>query len=212
MSRLFIGLPLSEGTKKSIESVLEKLEKKHWPVKWEEPDKWHVTIAFLGEVQDVQKVREVLKAQEQFVSFTLTFRGLGRFPEPGKRRTGARMHGRMQRTVYLPAGVDTPTPRVIWVGLKGEVQKLELLAKEIRQQLKTEGVGFDEKTFKPHLTLGRVKPEVSRGQALEMAKEIDKLWETDIAGEWTVERLVLYESAPAAEGSIYRIIHEVKLE
>ncbi len=210
--RMFIALPLTDEATKSVAEVLRKLKKKHWPVRWEDVDKWHVTIAFLGEVLDVHKVREVLEVKHQLAPFCLTFRGLERFPEPGKRREGARMHGRMQRKVYLSAGVDTPTPRIIWMGLKGEVQKLELLAKSVRRRLESTGIAYDKKPFKPHVTLGRVDYEIPRGQALEMAKDIDKLWEMSIGGKWKVDRLVLYESTITPRGSNYRIVEQFKLE
>ncbi len=170
--RLFIALPLDEEAKRGVAKVIKKLQRGYWPVAWVAEDKWHVTAAFCGEIQE-EKVEEVVKVVEAGVKeirpFTLGFKGLGAFP-------------------------DLLLPRVIWLGLNGDLKSLYQLVKQIRTGLKKAGINFDEKTVRAHVTLGRIKETSSRKQRLELGKIITKNRVLDIPQKWLVEKVMVYDT------------------
>ena len=56
--RVFIGLPLDHEAETGVSKVVKKVLPGHWPVKWELDNKWHLTVAFLGEIKKEQiKIR-----------------------------------------------------------------------------------------------------------------------------------------------------------
>jgi RNA 2',3'-cyclic 3'-phosphodiesterase len=215
--RLFIGIPLTEEAKRGVGGVMKNLNKKHWKVKWETPEKWHITLVFIGNVgpkDQIQKIRTVIKdAAVEKRSIGLRFKGLGQYPEPSRvPRLGERIAGRTAKTIRLRPKETQILPKIIWLRLKGDLQGLSRLQKRTAQGLEAKGIAYDHKPFSPHLTLGRVKSEGSRGEKLEIAKEIEKQHVLDVPQAWEVNRLCLYESVLKPEGSEYQVIDEVQLK
>ncbi|HEX2473020.1 MAG TPA: RNA 2',3'-cyclic phosphodiesterase [Nitrososphaera sp.] len=102
-------------------------------VKPVEPHNFHFTLIFLGEVSDhdVDRIKEHL-AGFQFESFTITYTGIGAFPNPAH-------------------------ARVIWVGVDQEgVQKLTALANDVIAKMSELGFKAD-KPFSAHMTFLRAK-------------------------------------------------------
>lgn len=97
------------------------------------PENFHFTLIFLGEVGEEQavKVKEKL-AQIRFEPFSMTYTGVGAFPSPGN-------------------------VRVVWVGIDEQgAEKMEALARKV--VAKMADVGFrPDKPFSPHLTIFRAK-------------------------------------------------------
>ena len=95
--------------------------------------RWHVTLVFLGDVPDARcgDVDEALKRSTSVgtPSARLRIAGGGRF-------------GRGRSTI-------------LWAGLAGDVDRLTVLAQDIRRELHRAGLPFDDKPFRPHLTLAR---------------------------------------------------------
>ena len=102
-------------------------------VKPVEPHNFHFTLIFLGEISnhDVDSIKEKLTGF-QFDPFTITYTGIGAFPNPAR-------------------------ARVIWMGVDPEgVQKLTSLANEVVAEMSE--LGFEaDKPFSAHLTLIRAK-------------------------------------------------------
>jgi 2'-5' RNA ligase len=105
------------------------------------PDRWHVTLAFLGEVDDPSPLRDPLRAAALASSpFELHLAGGGAF-------SGS---------------------RVAWAGVKGDVDGLSALAAAVQHAAREVGVPVDQRRFRPHLTVGdvrRVPPAVLDGYA-----------------------------------------------
>jgi 2'-5' RNA ligase len=221
--RLFIGMPLNEEAKRGAKGVMDVLKKKHWKVRWNVLEDLHVTGAFLGEVpssakatagrREVRKVREVLGRISSYEKFWLRFKGVNSFPRQKlSERYGERVHGRSMRRVRLRESPTLALPRVIYLRLGGEVGALGRLVRRLRTELDQVGVGYDHKPFVPHVTLSRVEPESTRGERIEMAKAIGKLYEMEIPQVWEVNRVCLFESSTQAEGvPRYRVVDEVEL-
>lgn len=187
--RLFIALTPDQEARRGIEKVLKKLHKKHWKVRWEPLEKWHATLLFLGwaEPASIPLITQSLITGTQTIKpFTLRFKGLGSFP-----------------TLLLP--------RVIWLGLRGDLKSLYRLRKQLMASLDQSGIGYDTKPFEAHLTLGRIEAGMSRKQRLVVGQDIKKLRRLDIPQAWLINSISLYQSRMVKGASQYSIIETVKL-
>lgn len=86
--------------------------------------RWHVTLAFLGEVDDPTAVGAALQ-QVSSPSLSLSLAGSGTFGD------------------------------AVWVGLAGDVDGLRRLAVQVRDACRAAGVAVEDRTYRPHLTVGR---------------------------------------------------------
>lgn len=94
------------------------------------PDTWHVTLAFLGEVPDKREGAAVQALQATpLAPVKVRVAGGGRF-------------GRGRFTT-------------VWAALDGDIKELRELARATQRELKRARLRYDDKPFKPHLTLAR---------------------------------------------------------
>lgn len=133
-ARCFVGLWLPRPAREALEVVVRRLRANTTGVRWVPPSRWHVTLAFLGDVPRARltEVRAVLRALEVPLPLRLGISGLGAFPDPAR-------------------------PRVVWAGLDGDVEALGLLAGRVTRALEEVGFPREERPFRAHVTLGRVK-------------------------------------------------------
>jgi 2'-5' RNA ligase len=132
--RLFIGLPLPESYQERLGRLVGRLRgmvRSH--VSWTKPGSWHLTLKFLGEVEEgrLDGLAEAL-GRVRFEAFALQAGGAGFFP-------------------------DARRPRVLWTGLAEGREACTALAAGIEQA--AVGCSFmpEERPFAPHLTIGRVR-------------------------------------------------------
>ena len=126
--RLFIAIELPGEIKKQLESMRTTIPGSRWaPL-----EQIHLTLAFLGEVDDT-KLDQLTGALAaiKVPAFDLCFSGTGCFP-------------------------DRRRPRVLWVGLKQE-PLLNSLASLIRESVLACDIPQEERPFSPHITLARLK-------------------------------------------------------
>src|SRR5215213_5577571 len=132
--RAFIAVDVSTiAIAKVQEEILSTTGWNARDVKAVEPRNFHFTLIFLGEISDhnVDGIKEKLAAF-QFEPFTITYTGVGAFPNPA-------------------------SAKVIWMGVDPEgVQKLTSLANEVVAKMSELGFKAD-KPFSAHLTLIRAK-------------------------------------------------------
>jgi 2'-5' RNA ligase len=143
--RAFISLELPAKIKAEIKTIQQDLKKANIQAKWVNPQISHLTLAFLGSIRpnQVEKISQVLEGTgSQIKPVNLYLLRLGCFPNPVK-------------------------PRVIFVDLAGEKDKLEILNEKIRENLKKEKIWFDKKPFSAHITLGRIKKRKNLTQILK---------------------------------------------
>lgn len=152
--RSFIAIELPEEVKSGLarlRSELEGTKQRFSPqepaessgalrfVKWVEPEGIHLTLKFLGNIP-LKQVTEVIRAIEEAARdvppFHLELSGLGAFP-------------------------NLKQPRVLWVGIGGEINRLLRLQQNIDSALASLGFAKEERPFMPHLTLARVRQGAS---------------------------------------------------
>jgi RNA 2',3'-cyclic 3'-phosphodiesterase len=187
--RAFIAVELPEDLKKEL-AALEMLLKNNGPsvVKWVDPDSIHITLKFLGEIS-TDKVEKLIQAMDEAVKgtapFQLKVRKLGAFPAPDR-------------------------PQVIWVGVKGEVDKITRLQQSIEASCERLGFSRENRAFTPHLTLGRVRDEARPNERQRLGKQ---LMETSFTSLHNVEvtEINLLKSQLTPAGAIHTIIGTVKL-
>ena len=124
-------------------------------------DRWHVTLAFLGEVA-VARTDTVVDAVARGVA--------GAEPPGSVCFAGGGTFGRGNFTI-------------LWVGLGGDVARLRHLAESVRSQLRRRHVWFDGKGFRPHLTISRPGSRLPREEiaadAAVLASYEGPLWSVD---------------------------------
>jgi len=182
--RAFIAIDLEPGIKAALQSLVQDLRSARADIRWVGAEGMHVTLKFLGPIDDDQSVRvqEVLKeVAGRHHAFPLRLEGTGAFP--GER-----------------------SPRVLWAGFAASPE-LEALQKELDAALEAEGFERENRAFTPHLTLGRVKGSDRVPKAMaELAKHREASF-----GAMTVRKVALFESLLRPEGAEYRIVFEAGL-
>ncbi len=187
--RVFISINLPPAAQKELGGLTEKLQKAHWPVRWEKPEKIHITLVFLGEIQQskLPKLQTAVESgSKEIKPFETSFKGLGAFP-------------------------DFVKPRVVWVGLKGDLKSLAALQKGIEKELKKAKIWFDKKPFVPHMTIGRVKKGISQGALRDLGKKIAKLRKIDLQSRILVKTVDIMKSELRPTGSVYTRLAKVNL-
>ncbi|MBE6526783.1 MAG: RNA 2',3'-cyclic phosphodiesterase [Thermoplasmata archaeon] len=131
MTRVFVSIPV--GNASGLEPLYRDLSGKRG-VRTSPKFQLHITLCFIGEIPEerVEEVGEIVSASVKGIKpGRITLKGVGCFPNPKR-------------------------PRILYVGLETGIP-LESLASEIRRRLSTNGIPFDEKPFKPHITVGRIQ-------------------------------------------------------
>lgn len=183
--RSFICIVLPEELKAKIAELQSGLKREPVDVSWTKPENVHLTLKFLGEVEEarLEQVKEAVnQAAQAHARFELIAHGCGVFP-------------------------SEKNPRVLWVGLKDESGALQPLVQKIEERLGAVGFAEEDRPFRAHLTIGRVR---SGRNARELAQ---KLIATNFpAHRITVERLVLMRSDLKPTGAVYTPLHSAELQ
>jgi 2'-5' RNA ligase len=185
MIRSFIAIDLPDETRKALSAVQEQLRRSRAEVRWVRPTGIHLTLKFLGNIHPAQ-VDDIGAAAAQVIRdespITLWAAGLGGFPNNRK-------------------------PRVIWVGLRGEVDRLAHIQAGLEKALEPLGFAREGRPFHPHLTLGRVKDR-HRLQPLIEAMSTLELPEFN---SFDADEIILYKSDLRPTGAIYTKLHRMPL-
>ena len=149
-------------------------------VRWSSVETLHVTLKFLGEVPDA-RVPDVARALTGVVGghapLALEAGGAGGFP-------------------------SATHPRVVYMGIRGDVAELARLAGAIDGALAGLGFPGERRVFRGHLTVGRVRsPRGAQGLADALRSAAGAT-----AGAWTAEEVVLYRSRLHPTGAVHEVV------
>lgn len=183
--RAFIAAEINDAIRAELADVQSVLEKANGHVSWVRPQNIHCTLVFLGDIFQpaVDSAAGALaKAAAGNKPFELEIRGLGYF---GSARS----------------------PRIIWSGIAGAVTPLVKLQDDLVAAGLAAGLQPDEKPFKPHLTIGRVRSS-RNAPALVRALEENK---NKSFGKLSVQRIVLMQSRLTANGPEYTLLQSAAL-
>jgi RNA 2',3'-cyclic 3'-phosphodiesterase len=183
--RTFIAIELPEEIKEAMAGVQAELKKSDADVGWVRPEGVHLTLKFLDDV-DEKKVTELgdalaegLKGETPFI---LQAKGVGTFPSP-------------------------KAPRVVWLGVEGEVERLTSLAKAVEEICANLKFPKEDRHFKAHLTLGRVRSP--RGRA-SLVKMLENFRDADL-GEFRAGAVSVMKSELKRTGAVYTEMRRIEL-
>lgn len=183
--RLFIAVNLPPATRDTIYADAAALRAATSAIRWVAPGALHVTMKFLGE-QDERLVEDLRGALEgvaaRHAPLDVRTSGMGVFP-------------------------NFRRPRVVWLGMTGEVA-LRALAGDIDRALEPLGIPRETRAFHAHLTLGRVTGALAArdAAALEAAARTPRP-----ARGFPVRTIDLMQSEPGPGGSRYTVLAAVSL-
>jgi len=176
MMRCFLGLALPDAWKQALAALLPDLRRGlSSRLTWTRPGNWHLTLKFLGEVEERQ-ARALAAALPglSFAAFDLAAGPAGFFPNAKK-------------------------PRVFWLGLSQGASECAALAGRVDALCAGLGFAREERPFAPHLTLARVREAHADDWAALAARAQAHPWPAARA-----EKVVLWQSVLSPQGPEYR--------
>ena len=132
--RLFVGIALDETAREACAQAARRLHATGFGAAYEEPQKFHVTLAFLGNVDEArcaEVVGGVREAAARGPSFAIVLDKLGAFPHERK-------------------------PRVVYAGARNQGADFRQLAEAVRSEYIRRGFDFGNDAV-AHVTIARVK-------------------------------------------------------
>ncbi len=188
--RTFVAIPLPPEIQTALAGLQRRLAPHHADtIRWVEPKSIHVTLRFLGGIDpevapDI--AREIEAAAASTGRFQLRMAGTGTFPARGR-------------------------PKVVWVGIEGEVKRLERLRARVEGALSRVGFEPEERPFLPHVTIGRIKQEVGPPNDWRAGQAFQRLNLVGPALEYAVDRVTLFRSHMDNKGVTYEALSESRL-
>jgi RNA 2',3'-cyclic 3'-phosphodiesterase len=186
VKRLFIALPVDSEMKHRLNKLTSALETRDTHVKWVEEENFHLTLKFLGETRQ-EKIEEIRKALSELLKDTAGFE------------------------IYLKNLTAFPgmtNPKVICVDIISGTEKLARIADSIENSLEKLGFPRENRKFRPHLTLGRLK---SPDNCEKLKDKIEKFREFD-GGKIQVNEICLMQSNLTRKGPIYTTVEKFVLK
>ena len=155
--RLFLAVALTDDVAHGLAAFLTD-ETMRLPGRPTPPDKWHITIRFLGSTSALQRDRvlEFLDEHLMVEPFTLSFGSLGAFPKPSK-------------------------ATVLWLGTDRGTQYLATMGEIAEVAAQAAGFEPEDRPFHPHLTLSRIRPPMNVTDLIErvprfpLSLDVDRL-------------------------------------
>jgi 2'-5' RNA ligase len=178
--RTFTAVELDEAVRQRSVGLIEQLSRVPAKIKWVEPENLHLTLVFLGDVED-HRVPAVCQSVETAVAgyepFTIELCGVGAFPNSGR-------------------------PRNLWLGVGQGGAEVSALHSSVEAAVAKLGFRPEHRRFTPHLTLGRVR-EAHREPSLTEA--IHRLADYS-AGTQIVSGVVVFSSRLNTDGPTYEVL------
>lgn len=179
MKRTFVAIKISFSKQTVVLINNIKFSLKDEKIKWVENRNVHITLFFLGDVDEkvIDKIGNKLTTTlKEFKMFNLKCRSIGVFK-------------------------NINNPKVLWFGIN-ESDNLSQLKSEIDRVFRGYGFPIEDRDFKPHITIGRMKFVNTKSRLVRL---IEKYKEIEIENI-KISEIVLYESKITSKGSDYMIL------
>lgn len=172
LRRIFLAVSLDDENRHHVAASLDGVDVPgdHVP-----PSKWHVTLRFIGRVDDVllDRIRASLDQGDLGGPFQLSWGGLGAFPKASK-------------------------ATVLWIAIDRGLDDLTALADRMGAALEDAGLEPEDRPFRPHLTISRIRPHEDVADLVESFEPI--------GGTMRVTSVDLYESHLGRGGARYELV------
>ncbi len=184
--RLFIGTDLDDAAREAIAALQWRLGRRigdRSSLKWTKPEQMHLTLAFIGEVDEMASAKLIVALQRRAEqpAFDVEFAGLGMFPPRG-------------------------APNVLWLGVAEGADALAVLHHDVARRVTQAGIALERRPFHPHLTLARWRDSRPSDRAA-----VDDLADTGSVARARVDHATLYRSQLSSAGSVYTPVARVTL-
>jgi RNA 2',3'-cyclic 3'-phosphodiesterase len=182
--RLFVAVSLPPSVEDQVELVLDKVSR-YQEIKWAPRSQFHVTLRFIGDF-DPEKLPRLEQCLNEtalsFEPFEAEIKGLDAFPK-------------------------LKHPKVLFVPVTEGKESFAKLSKVISSRMQTLGIGRDDKDFRPHLTLGRVREDQDASTAIQTLRESGFA----LGIGWKVKYFSLFQSQLTPGGAVYTRLKEFEL-
>jgi 2'-5' RNA ligase len=185
--RSFIAIPLAPDLHRGAARLIHRLKTPDDGIKWVPTDNLHLTLKFLGDVDntEVPAVCEVIRSvARQFEPFELEFSGAGGFP-----------------------AIDRP--RVLWAGVRDQSGALCRLVSQLETELAELRFKPEPRDYRPHLTLGRTRGG-SRRASESVVQRLQQNEQVEL-GTMIAEEVCLIASFLDKRGPSYQVMDTVGL-
>lgn len=186
MIRFFIALEIPDNSKNELENVQQKLKQIIPEVRLTDPEKVHLTLAFVGEQNDSMKdnLIEVIKNAVLGISlFEVT-------------------------PAYIDGFPSLHYPQVFWVGVKGDIDKLFIIREKIKDGLVKLKLTIDERRFIPHIAIAKTKKDFKLNPIQE--ESLQKIISVDFS-PIQISSIKLFESIPEHGFHTHNTLAEIQL-
>jgi 2'-5' RNA ligase len=182
MTRLFVALIIPEEIKKKITEFRKEILPDWGKYKWEKEEKIHLTLKFIGEVNDikVEQISQSLNFIENYSKFECRFFRFGFFFNRG-------------------------IAKILWIGISTD-NSIYKLVNEINSSLEKFSISKDERKFKSHLTLLRLKKKETK----DFVKNFENFDIPEI--NFIIDEAALIKSELLPDTSKYTEIKKYKLK
>jgi 2'-5' RNA ligase len=179
--RTFLAIEIPKEVLEQFERLQYRLDRSlTGVVRWAKKGTTHLTLKFFGSIteRDIRSIEDTLKAMSPALApIPITVGTMGVFPNLSK-------------------------PRVLWVGITTGLKELTAMQAEIETALETAGFPREERAYRPHLTLGRMKAD-RKIDGLDKAVESHKDFS---AGSFTAKEMILFRSDLKPTGPEYTVL------
>lgn len=188
--RAFIAVSIPDEVKRKLQEEIDRLSDllRGGLVRWVRPEGIHLTLKFLGEISNnnLEQFHQVLEREvKSNPFFTLRVGGFGCFP-------------------------NIRRPRVLWIGITEESGTLTRVQSAIEEKLVPLGIEKEGRPFHPHLTLGRVRRNISMSELTQL-QDVVKEFVVGQIGYFEVSELHLIRSILRPAGAEYSSLGDYPL-
>ena len=183
--RLFLAINLPSSVVAAIDHEVAALRAAAPAVRWIPPEKWHLTVRFIGEqpLERVAAIREAIDAATvRHADAPLAIRGVGAFP-------------------------NFRRARIVWIGVAPD-PRLEMLHHDIESACVALGMEHEGRPFRPHVTIARVAHGVDEATLRALSRAARGVRYSEVIDVSSVD-LMASELAP--DGPRYRLLHSSPL-
>jgi RNA 2',3'-cyclic 3'-phosphodiesterase len=187
--RAFIAIELPQDIKEAIGRLQAKLKQTGADVKWVSPANIHLTLKFLGEIDEKTKdavCNAMRSAVADIRAFPIKLGELGAFP-------------------------GMQSPRVIWIGLSEGHDRVKAIAQHLEHELGQCGKSREEREFSSHITIARVRSQKNKDALAAGISAVEGSTAGKLEG-FTAKKITLFKSTLLPQGPVYEILQETNLK
>lgn len=183
--RTFVAIELSENIRQAIKTAQDYLKTLDCDMKWVRPEIAHLTLKFLGDVtaDKIQTIEQALRESVQDLQPIQTqLTSLGLFP-------------------------DIRRPRILWIGTEDKEGRIQQLAESVETALGHRGFKKENREFRPHVTIGRLR---SPKNADKLAEAVRRFCVPSGISQ-SINAVTLFQSTLTPQGPVYNLLRKIVL-